>query len=484
MSATTRILEERNETMNRFFLPLILVLAAGVIAAGCAAPQPQPAFEPVDLTDRSGDFVKKVDNFLVVLDASGSMGETYQGRTKVEAAVELVNRLNRTIPEMGFVGGVRTFGNTVSPFTRRTDRIYGMARHDKEDLSAAIDDIGWAGGLSPMDRAAEAVAADLSGLDGRTALIFVSDAKDMDPDRPLSTVRSLEAKFGDNLCIYTVLVGNDPAGRALMRKIAEAGGCGFAAEADQIFSSAAMADYVQKVFVARAAAPVDTDGDGVYDPDDRCPDTISGVAVDAAGCPLDTDKDGVADYQDRCPDTPQGVTVNLFGCPLDSDNDGVADYLDQCPDTPRWTEVDARGCSLDSDGDGVTDEKDRCPDTPAGARVNVHGCWVLSGVLFDTGKSTVKPEMAGELEEVAAVMRRNPELKIEIQGHTDSVGDAAYNRRLSEQRARAVMNYLIGEGISAGRLRARGLGESRPAASNDTAEGRAINRRVELKPMP
>jgi OOP family OmpA-OmpF porin len=382
------------------------------------------------------------------------------------------------------VAGVRTFGDTISPFTRKTERIYGMTRQNKADVSAALENIGWAGGLSPMDRAAEAVESDLSGLSGKTALIFISDAKDMDPKRPLATVRSVREKYGDRLCIYTILVGNDPAGRALMRQIAEAGGCGFAADADQIADSTAMADYVEKVFLAKAPTPSDADGDGVIDAADRCPRTPAGVAVDAAGCPLDTDKDGVADYQDRCPGTPSGVAVNPFGCPVDSDGDGVADYLDRCPDTPRWTQVDARGCPVDTDGDGVTDDKDRCPGTPVGAKVNANGCWVLSGVLFDTGKSTIKPEMGRELEEVAAVMRRNPDLKIEIQGHTDSVGDAGYNQRLSEERARAVMNALIGEGISAKRLQARGLGETRPAATNDTPEGRAMNRRVELKPMP
>ena len=470
--------------MKRFFLTSFVVLLAGGIAAGCAGTKPEAVFQPVDLTAGSGDYVKKVDNFLVILDASGSMSESYQGRTKVETAVEIADRLNRTVPELGFVAGVRSFGNTISPFTRQTDRIYGMTRHDKNAMSAALADIGWAGGLSPMDKAAEAVALDLSGLDGTTALIFISDAKEMDPQRPLATVGSLRKTFGDRICIYTILVGNDPAGRALMQQIAAAGGCGSAVEADQIASSEAMAEFVSNVFLAKAALPSDADGDGVFDSDDRCPDTPVGIAVDAVGCPLDSDKDGVADHQDRCPETPQGVSVTLFGCPVDSDSDGVADYLDRCPDTPRWTEVDAQGCPVDSDGDGVTDDKDRCPDTPTGAVVNANGCWVLSGVLFDTGKSTVRPEMSRELEAVAGVMRRNPKLKIEIQGHTDSVGDASFNQRLSEQRARAVMNYLIGEGISAARLQAKGMGETRPAASNDTAEGRAINRRVELKPLP
>ncbi len=450
----------------------------------CAGNKPKPAFTPVDLGARSGDYVKKIDNFLVVLDASGSMGETYRGRPKVDTAVAFVDHLNQTIPAMGFIAGVRTFGNTISPFTRKTDLIYGMTRRNAADLSAALQQVRWAGGPSPMDRAAEAVSGDLSGLGGKTALIFVSDAKDMDPQGPLDTVRRLKERFGDRLCIYTVLVGSDPAGRALMRQMAEAGGCGFSVDADSVESPEAMADFVEKVFLAGKALPADADGDGVLDPEDQCPNTPAGVAVDGTGCPLDSDKDGIFDYQDRCPETPAGVAVDAFGCPVDSDGDRVADYLDRCPDTPRWTEVDARGCPVDSDGDGVTDDKDRCAQTPSGAKVNEYGCWVLSGVLFDTGKSTIRPEMDSELERVASVMRRNPGLKIQIQGHTDSVGDAAYNQRLSQERARAVMNALIAKGIAPERLQAKGLGETRPVASNDTAAGRALNRRVELKPMP
>ena len=470
--------------MFRTRMSVLATVLTAVFLFGCAAKQPAPIFTPVDLDARSGEYVKKVDNVFFILDASGSMNETYQGRPKVDIAVEVVDRISQTMPDMGYISGVRTIGNTISPFSRKTDLIYGMVRHNKADVSAALEDIGWAGGLSPMAGAQGVVDKDLEGLAGKTALIIVSDAKEIDPERPLESVRRLKNEFGDRLCVYTILVGNDSAGRSLMRQLAEAGGCGFAAEADRFSDSAATANYVEDVFLARAAAPSDADRDGVVDANDRCPATPAGVAVDSTGCPLDTDKDGVYDYQDRCPGTPEGVAVNVFGCPIDSDGDGVADYLDRCPDTPRWTEVDAAGCPVDSDGDGVTDDKDRCPGTPAGAAVNEYGCWELSGVLFDTGKSTIKPSMSRELDAVASVMRRNPDLKIEVQGHTDSTGNAAFNQQLSEDRARAVVNYLIGAGISAKRLQAKGLGENRPVATNDTPEGRAQNRRVELKPIP
>jgi hypothetical protein len=126
--------------------------------------------------------------------------------------------------------------------------------------------------------------------------------------------------------------------------------------------------------------PIDSDHDGVPDGLDRCPNTPAGVHVDAMGCPVDSDHDGVPDYQDKCPNTPSGVQVypatdaTRAGCPIDTDGDGVPDYLDRCPNTPHGAPVNADGCPKDSDGDGVPDYLDRCPDTPHGVTVDANGC--------------------------------------------------------------------------------------------------------------
>src|SRR6266496_5039163 len=114
----------------------------------------------------------------------------------------------------------------------------------------------------------------------------------------------------------------------------------------------------------------DSDGDGVPDRRDACPNTPAGATVDARGCPSDSHGDGVLDGLDRCANTPRGAHVDASGCPLDSDHDGVLDGIDQCPDTPAGATVDARGCPADADRDGVVDGIDQCPNTPAGAMVD------------------------------------------------------------------------------------------------------------------
>ncbi|MDW5375609.1 OmpA family protein [Halomonas sp. HP20-15] len=198
---------------------------------------------------------------------------------------------------------------------------------------------------------------------------------------------------------------------------------------------------------------VDSDGDGVPDDRDQCPDTPAGVAVDASGCPLDTDGDGVPDYRDECPGTPAGVEVNASGCPLDSDGDGVPDYMDQCPDTPAGADVNALGCEADV---------------------------VLQDVNFEFDSATLTSQAEMILNDVATKLDANENVRVRLEGHTDSIGSDSYNKDLSQRRAQSVKDYLTSQGISANRMQAIGYGEEQPIATNETAAGRAQNRRVEL----
>jgi outer membrane protein OmpA-like peptidoglycan-associated protein len=246
---------------------------------------------------------------------------------------------------------------------------------------------------------------------------------------------------------------------------------------------------------AKGCTVKDSDGDGVTDEADGCADTPAGEQVDAKGCPLpkDADGDGVADPTDACADTPKGTKVDAKGCPVDADGDGVPNDTDACADTPAGEQVDDKGCPLpkDGDGDGVNDDADRCPSTPSGVEVDAEGCQVLfeptkktlilEGVNFETGKSTLTPESEAILNGVAESLVANDSIRVEVRGHTDNTGSMAVNRRLSAERAQAVSDYLETKGVAADRLKARGMGPDQPVATNRTAEGRAQNRRVELR---
>ncbi len=237
---------------------------------------------------------------------------------------------------------------------------------------------------------------------------------------------------------------------------------------------------------------IDTDGDKVFDGLDKCPDTPKGVEVNVEGCPIDTDEDGVFDYKDQCPNTPKGVKVDTVGCPLDSDKDKVPDYKDKCPNTPLGVPVDTVGCPTDTDKDGVFDYKDQCPNTIPGVAVDTVGCplekkhdleLLKKGINFEFNSSKLTQNSYPTLDDIVALMNEFPEANLEVQGHTDIVGTEDYNQRLSEDRAHSVTTYLISKGIAKDRLRAVGFGTRRPLADNETDEGRAKNRRVELIPF-
>lgn len=231
---------------------------------------------------------------------------------------------------------------------------------------------------------------------------------------------------------------------------------------------------------------LDGDGDGVVDALDNCPTTPAGRRVNAQGCELDGDGDGVVDAFDQCPTTPPGRTVNAQGCELDGDGDGVVDGLDQCPTTPAGRMVNSQGCELDGDGDGIVDAIDQCPTTTAGSRVDEVGCDLakvikLDGVNFDNDLDTLRPDSLDRLDAATATLKRYPEIKVEVAGHTDSRGTREHNRDLSDRRARVVMDYFIAHGIAADRLTAKGYGEAQPIGNNYLEAGRMQNRRVELR---
>ena len=227
----------------------------------------------------------------------------------------------------------------------------------------------------------------------------------------------------------------------------------------------------------------DTDGDGIPDKDDACPQ-VKGLK-EFNGCP-DTDGDGIADKDDACPEVAGPKEFN--GCP-DTDGDGIADKDDKCPDVAGPAEN--AGCPWpDTDGDGVLDKDDLCPEV-AGPASN-KGCpepdekeqkqlnQYAKTILFDTGKATIKFQSAEVLNQIINVLKKYPNSRFRIEGHTDSTGKKAKNMTLSQNRADAVKVYLIQGGIDAGRLESQGFGPEKPIASNKNKKGRELNRRVEI----
>jgi len=274
----------------------------------------------------------------------------------------------------------------------------------------------------------------------------------------------------------------------------------------------------------------DTDMDGITDKKDNCPSTPAGVDVDENGCPVDTDGDGIADYIDKCPnieglasmkgcpDTDKdGITdaddncpevaglKNLKGCP-DTDGDGIADKDDKCANTLKGYKVDATGCPIDSDKDGIVDAEDECP-TVAGPADN-KGCPVpvkevrkeidktqevtidqveiqnikVKAVHFVSRHSYLTDYSKGVLAKLVKLLNSNPDYNVNAHGYTDSQGSDQTNFKLSTDRIKSVIEYLVSQGISENRIiQQKAFGKANPIATNETPEGRLLNRRVEFE---
>ncbi len=459
--------------MNRKCLFVFTLIVLISLLTGCFQFQQRlfPRRENLDEEFRMGRYVPKIDNFFIILDASTSMSVSYEDEgenSKFKVAKDFIKRMNSTMPEMNVSGSLLTFGRGIDLPARQTETVYGPTTYSRSGLEQSLDSLSFpAEGNSPAGRAIKAISRTIGSVKGDNAVIFISDGEHLEGD-PQGRVRILEDRYGDRTCFYTVWIGNNPEGKAFMEELAEQIECGFSISADETVTGEDMIDFVKQVFLTTDIGRErvmdigrDSDGDGVPDSIDRCPDTLIGVEVDGFGCPevvqLDSDGDGVYDDSDKCPDTPIGVIVDEFGCPKIS--------------------------QIDSDGDGVYDNSDECPDTPVGAIVDDRGCWVVKGVQFDYKKWDVKPQFNSNLDNIENILKKNPGLKIRIEGHTDDIGSMKYNIDLSGKRAQAIKNYLEDKGIYPSRITTTGLGYTQPIADNDTPEGRALNRRAEIIPV-
>jgi len=460
-------------------LASLLVLILTLVLSGCAGMSTTQRTSDISCTTvriqamiDSGNYQKKADNFIIIQDASSSMNfhkelvASGPYSTDLDVSKGLIRCMTNSLPEYFDVSaGMRVFGSLSS----ENGLIYGMSKYSRNDLVHAVNSVGETGSLiTDLSGAINGASNDLQQVSGRTAVILFSDAEDLPADNdPVAAAAAMSKMYGSDVCIYTIFVGDNPVDKTTMEAIADQSGCGFAVDANTLFMKPlkecdtvnvgrGMGDLVARIFLE-----MDDDRDGVGNSIDQCPNTPLGVMVDKVGCPVDRDGDGIPDYLDKCPDTPAGIKVDEFGCPL--------------PD-------------IDSDGDGVFDSADRCPDTPQGIKVDEVGCpiplvenvTVTLNVEFDFDKAYVKDQYNEDIERVANVLTAYPNIDVELEGHTDSIGTDEYNMDLSMRRAENVKKELVEKyNIDASRISTRGYGESKPVDTNDTPAGRMNNRRVE-----
>jgi OmpA-OmpF porin, OOP family len=420
--------EEKKMMKRKLGYMVIGVLLAAFLYA-CAVPGTSPPeFQAQPIPGENWN--PKVDNLYFILDASFSMDAAY----KLEKARGVIAHFNETMPLLNVMVALRSFGHSASVSSKDSELMVTLQPYAQSLLTGGLAKVTEAGGFSHLELALKDAATDLEKINNRIAVIIVSDGKDMG-GAPLAAAKALGAAHSDKLCIYTVLAGDDPDGQKLLTQIAQATGCGKAVTADSLATGTAMNAFVKEVLIAGKA---------------------------------DSDGDGIGDDIDRCPGTPQGVTVDMYGCPVDSDRDGVPDYKDQCPGTPLGTKVDAKGCP---------------PPKPTLGKVTAAGTYVFKDIQFESNRSNLKSSSFATLNNIAEALKARPDMKVEIQGHTDSLGKHDYNVGLSQKRAETVKAYLVTKGVDSERLVPRGYGPDRPIASNGTAEGRSTNRRVEFKPI-
>lgn len=241
--------------MKRKSTYLVAALMVAGMMSACATYQPVPALSPVDI-DASG-YEQKTQNAVFILDASASMDEGYQEYRKFDLAKALVENMGKTMPaDMQVNTALRSFGHEPRISEASTMLVDDMGPFNKADFQNGLDQLTKPGGISLLGKAITAAGKDLEGLSGKSAIIIVSDGKDMG-SAPLDAANALKEKMGDNLCFYTVVVGDNTIGQKLLEEIAS--GCGFATQGDNLMNGAQMADFITKVFlgdaIAREAAP-------------------------------------------------------------------------------------------------------------------------------------------------------------------------------------------------------------------------------------
>jgi len=282
--------------IKKFVFKSLMSVIALFFLFGCAEKEhvPIPSFTANQFD--ANIYAPKVDNFLIVFDASISMKNVTKEEVKLDIAKAIVDRLNQTIPEMGQTAGVRSFGHAPEVSKAYTNLLYGMEKYSTQDLGNQLN-VTKAGGLSKLNAALDAASMDFEGQSGaQNAVIIISDGLDMG-NEALVSAQSLKDKFGSSICFYTIQVGEAPEGKDILAQIVDIGGCGFYSTSGGLLTSSGMAGFVEKVFLDEKPAPV-----------------VKKAPTPVVVAKKDDDKDGVYNEDDKCPNTPEGANVNSVGC--------------------------------------------------------------------------------------------------------------------------------------------------------------------------
>lgn len=366
---------------------------------------------------------KKVDNFVIAIDMSGSMGWDYKplNMKKSKATYEILDKMRNMIPNLNYKYFVYELSGNRA-YVRGEQYCSEGLNNVVDALAPRLKNKSIFGPPTTIGNGILEIGKDLKDTKGKTAFIIFTDGGHSSGIYPVTAAKKLYDEHNGNICYHVVSFAQKDSEKMVVKGIADIGGCGSLIDAKDAMNWEKLESFVKNALYGEI---------------------------------MDSDGDGVADSLDWCPNTPKGVAVNQDGCPYDSDKDGVYDYMDKCPNTPMMYKVDNYGC-------------------PIPLKITAH-------INFKSNSANIQPIYYNILDKVGKLLVEHKHCKVKIAAHTDSVGSSEYNQKLSERRAKAVKDYLVKKfNIDPNRIIALGFGETMPIADNNTPEGRAENRRVEF----
>ena len=505
--------------MARYLLRAFIFIIIVTLLIGCGAKKRIPRFRPVDLTKelQEGKYVKKTENLMIIVDSSSSMSDSYMKKTKFDVAKNVIDNINRCLPEMGLKIGLRNFGQNVSPFKEETTLLYNLKDFDRKEFGDVVKKLEKGMGRSAMIFAINGAAEDLKEAEGGIAVVIVSDWKNSE-EFSIKAAENMKNLYGDRVCIYSVMVGEDEDGKKRMEEVTKAGYCGFPKNSVQLASGRQMAGFIKKVFLKKAPPKVEVVKEvppevevvkeALPPPVKKPAPVLAEQAVILATLKADLYyyfdsadlREGTGEELDRI----SAVLLNnypeiMIRVEGHTDLHGPESYNKDLSERRAAAVRDAliqRGIDpsrIKAIGFGELlpiSEEDRLnrrvdivtvplpekkPAPPAESKKVEFTTTLKSDVLFDFDSVDLKPGAGEELDGIAKTLHNYSDTLIRVEGHTDLHGPEAYNQYLSEKRAAAVKDALVERGIDPARIEAIGFGESQPISDHHRT-----NRRVNI----